>query len=158
MAALRRNLRGPRKKTPARAVGAFVTIGKAPCKSCPYRQDVPSGIWAASEYDKLPSYDGSVLDQTMTGAMAAFYCHQQDGKLCAGWIGCHGAGNLLAMRLMALQRPGTVDPVVWDYTSPVPLFASGEEAAQHGRRDIKRPSDDAQRMVAQLLRKRTRKA
>ena len=30
---------------------------KSPCGSCPYRQDVPSGVWAASEYEKLPAYD-----------------------------------------------------------------------------------------------------
>jgi hypothetical protein len=60
------------------------TVAKAPCKSCPYRRDVPSGIWHSSEYDKLPQYDGEIVDQLMKGGQALFDCHQRDGNLCAG--------------------------------------------------------------------------
>jgi hypothetical protein len=28
-----------------------------PCESCPYRKDVPSGVWSEGEYRKLPQYD-----------------------------------------------------------------------------------------------------
>lgn len=123
---------------------------KAPCKSCPYRRDVPSGVWHPSEYDELPAYDGDVMEQLAKGARGLFMCHQQDGRLCAGWIGTHGPANLLAMRM----HGGTVDSSVWDYESPVPLFSSGAEAAAHGRRAIKRPGTDAQRVMGRLLRKR----
>lgn len=133
----------------------LITCAKAPCKSCPYRKDVPSGIWAANEYDKLPSYDGTMADQTLKGGMARFDCHQQDGKLCAGWVGAHGAQNLLAIRLLVLN--GRLDPFVLDYQSPVPLFASGKEARAHGKRWIKRPDRRAVRMIQQLLRKRWRR-
>ena len=45
-----------------------------PCDSCPYRQDVPSGIWAASEYAKLPAYDAPTCAQSAR----LFLCHQHD--------------------------------------------------------------------------------
>lgn len=134
-----------------------LTVAKAPCKSCPYRKDVPSGVWGAVEYDKLPHYDGSVGQQFMAsvagkGTAGVFMCHQTDGKLCAGWVGCHGARNLLAFRVT--NEP--IADVVWDYQSPVPLFKSGAEAAAHGKRAIKRPGVRARRTVEQLLRKRRR--
>jgi hypothetical protein len=125
------------------------TVAKAPCKSCPYRQDVPSGVWDATEYDKLPAYDGEILHQLLSGGEALFYCHQQDGHLCAGWVGCHGASNLLAFRFHAER----IDDSVWGYVSPVPVFASGQEACDHGKAEIDNPGEAAHRMIDRLVRK-----
>jgi len=127
-----------------------ITVAKAPCKSCPYRRDVPSGVWSADAYSKLPEYDGGIGGQVSAGATRAFMCHQQDGKLCAGWVGCHGASELLALRLQA----ALVAPSVWTYKSPVPLFKSGAAAAAHGMRAIARPGVRARRTIQQLMRKR----
>jgi len=135
-----------------REAEALLKCAKAPCRSCPYRQDVPSGVWAAHEYDKLPGYDGEIIDQLGAGALGLLHCHQQDGRLCAGWVGTHDARNLLACRLASAR----LDPMVWDYESPVRLFASGTEAAAHGRRAIRRPDKAAQRVIGRLHRKRGR--
>ena len=129
-----------------------LTCAKAPCKSCPYRKDVPSGVWAVEEYDKLPDYDGTIGEQLMKGAVGRFDCHQQDGKICAGWLGSHGPSNLLAMRLQGAH----IDPEVWDYKSPVPLFTSGAEAREHGIKKIANPDEAAERTIKRLLRKRRR--
>lgn len=131
---------------------AALKCAAAPCKSCPYRRDVPSGVWAEEEYAKLPAYDGEPFLQLIKGGASIFLCHQQDGKLCAGWVGCHGGGNLVALRLQALVG-AAVDPSVWAYESPVPLFGSGREAAAHGRKGIRRPGKAAKRMVSVLQRK-----
>ncbi len=40
-----------------------------PCSACPYRQDCPSGVWAADEYQKLIEYDKETSEQPM----AVFY-------------------------------------------------------------------------------------
>lgn len=120
---------------------------KAPCKSCPYRRDVQSGVWAPEEYDKLPTYDGEIIDQLVGGAAGLFMCHQQDGCLCAGWLATHGPENLLALRMNA------VDASAWDYVSPVSVFASGREACDHGRRDIQDPTAQARRTINRLVRK-----
>jgi hypothetical protein len=135
--------------------GTQIKCAKAPCASCPYRKDVPSGIWAAMEYDKLLSYDGEMFEQVMKGGLSRFDCHQNDGKLCAGWVGCHGPGNLLALRILWLD--GRLDPSVLDYQSPVPLWASGAEASAHGKRSINRPGVRAHDMIDRLVRKRKRK-
>jgi hypothetical protein len=135
----------------------ILTCARAPCRSCPYRRDVPSGVWAADEYDKLPGYDGTMADQITAGAAGLFMCHQQDGKLCAGWVGCHGPDNLAALRLLDLNSDRTtVDPSVWTYESPVPLFASGAAAQAHGKRAIRRPGKAAVRTIGRLMRKRRR--
>lgn len=123
-------------------------VEKAPCRSCPYRCDVPSGVWAAEEYAKLPGYDGSILDQLQSGAAALFLCHQRDGNLCAGWLACHGPHNLLAMRLHGAE----VVPEVWAYETAVPVFGSGAQAAAHGAAGVRRPTTRAQRMVHRLIR------
>lgn len=127
---------------------------KAPCKSCPYRKDVPSGVWAAEEYEKLKAYDGDTFDQLTNGGTTLFLCHQQNNALCSGWLGCHGTDELLALRLHAKH----VDASVFGYETDVPLFSSGAEAARHGLRDIDGPSERADRVIRKLERQRDRRA
>lgn len=124
---------------------------KNPCGSCPYRKDVPSGVWAPEEYDKLPMFDGPTSDQPP----AVFYCHQQNGRVCAGWAGCHDMTQNLGLRIavsMGKLTPEEYDAVV-DYESPVPLFESGAAAAEHGLRDLFSPSEKAQRVIDRVLAK-----
>lgn len=123
-----------------------------PCGSCPYRRDVPSGIWSPEEYAKLPAYDLPTGEQPH----GAFFCHQQDGRLCAGWVGCHDMVNNLGLRFVVLCGVITLADrdAALDYTTDVPLFASGREAAEHGMRDVWNPSDRAQRVVARLATKK----
>jgi hypothetical protein len=97
-------------------------------------------VWSASEYAKLPGYDGSTVEQMETGALAPFFCHQMTGHVCAGWAGCHDMTETLAARL-GVSR-GLVDRSVYTYEPPadVPLFRTGAQAAAHGLRDVARPS------------------
>ena len=117
---------------------------KTPCSSCPYRRDVPSGVWAAGEYEKLRGYDGDTADQARAGAAGVFMCHQGAGEVCAGWAGVHGRdpGNF-ALRMAALLDPEIDIRAVREYETSVPLFASGAEAADHGEREIEHPSPEA---------------
>lgn len=119
-----------------------------PCGSCPYRRDVPSGVWAPHEYDKLPEYD----KPTWAQPQAVFLCHQRDGCLCGGWLACHGPKELLATRLQHVLRHN-IDPSVFEYTTDVPVFSSGAEARQHGVKDIESPDEKAKKMIAGLIRK-----
>lgn len=128
-----------------------------PCASCPYRRDVPSGVWAAAEYDLLERYDGELWEQPE----GLFQCHQNDrgsdrAQLCAGWVACHGPRELLGVLLAAATARMTPDEVVktLDYHTDVPVFSSGLEAAEHGRRDIDYPSDEAIEMCAKIARRR----
>jgi hypothetical protein len=118
---------------------------KRPCASCPYRLDAPSGLWAVHEYDKLPAYDGEIVEQLAKGAKGTFLCHQRDGHLCAGWIAAHRPENLLALRL-----DREVDSSVYRYTTDVPVFASGAEAREHGLRDLEHPGAKARRLMDKL--------
>ncbi|MFD9062708.1 DUF6283 family protein [Kitasatospora purpeofusca] len=127
-----------------------------PCDSCPYRRDVPSGIWATEEYDKLRAYDAPTGEQPQ----AVFLCHQNDAdsassRICAGWAGCHSA-DLLAPRIAVLtgQMDQPTYQAVTTYTTPVPLFTSGTEAAEHGRAEIDRPGAAADHLIGKILRVR----
>lgn len=123
-----------------------------PCGTCPYRKDVPSGVWHPDEYAKLPPYDNPVTYEQPFGL---FLCHQQDGSLCAGWCGTHDMDNNIATRI-ALST-GHLSPEVYeavlDYTTEVPLFASGQEAADHGLAEVDEPSWEARRKIDRLLQK-----
>jgi hypothetical protein len=129
----------------------MLTVRNRPCSSCPYRRDVPSGIWAPEEYAKLPRYDAPTGEQPPE----LFHCHQRQEQVCAGWAGCHDMANNLAVRFALLRD--RVGPEIFDYISPVPLFASGAEAAEHGRREIDSPGPDARRKMGQLHRMRARR-
>lgn len=129
-----------------------------PCASCPYREDVPAGIWADSEYEKLPAYD----EPTYAQPPGLFLCHQQDrdsdrARVCSGWAGCHDMDQSLALR-MAVDVSGKVSvetaEAIVDYVSPVPLFASGAEAAAHGRSAIEAPGEDAVEAIQKIERVR----
>lgn len=125
-----------------------------PCGSCPYRRDVPSGVWAEDEYDKLPRYD----EDTHGQPAAAFFCHQQDGRLCAGWVGCHDMGNSLGLRFAGMAgrlTPAEFDACL-DYTTDVPLFASGAEAAAHGKWNLAAPDVRAQRTMQKVSARQAR--
>lgn len=125
----------------------LTTVRPRPCPSCPYRRDVPSGIWDASEYDRLPVYDLGTGEQALAGAFYLFHCHSAPGRICAGWAGCHDMEENLAVRMNIRD----IDPAVFEYVSPVPLFASGAEAAEHGKRDLPAPGPEAVRKARQLL-------
>ena len=119
---------------------------KIPCGTCPYRRDVPAGIWHGDEYAKLPAYDA----ETPFQPMALFMCHQRDGCLCGGWLLTHDRDHLLALRVHAHN----VDLSVWSYAPPIEVFASGAEAAAHGISGIENPSPEAQRKIDGLVRQR----
>jgi hypothetical protein len=114
-------------------------------------------VWAAGEYDSLRDYDGP----TGTQATGLFQCHQNDAKsdqarLCAGWVACHGGEELLALRLAGAF--GSMEPeevlAAMQYETTVPVFDSGAEAAEHGKRDIDCPSPEAKRMVEKISNRR----
>ena len=129
---------------------------KNPCGSCPYRKDVPSGVWVAEEYDKLPPYDNEDMSQQPAGI---FLCHQQDGHICAGWAGCHNMENNLALRLAVITGTlsGEEADATYDYVSPVPLWSSGREAFEHGIGAVDNPDDKARRLIQNLTRKQARR-
>lgn len=122
---------------------------KRPCGSCPYRRDTPSGVWHVSEYLKLPLYD----QDTGYQPEAAFFCHQQDGHLCAGWVGTHDTLELLALRLPFHGLSGEELDRTHEYVSPVPLFSSGIEACVHGVRNYNDPDSKAIRLADRLEKK-----
>ncbi|MFE1784090.1 DUF6283 family protein [Streptomyces sp. NPDC059506] len=128
-----------------------------PCTSCPYRTDVPSGVWSEEDYAKLPLFDGPTWSQSPW----LFLCHQHSGdddraRVCGGWAGCHDGDQLLALRVALAQGEITVEAAeaIRGYTSPVPLFVSGAEAAAHGIRDILNPGPDACRVMDKIVRVR----
>lgn len=124
-----------------------------PCSSCPYRRDVPSGIWHESEYAKLPAYD---LD-TASQPGGLFMCHNHPASLCTGWVGCHG-DQLLALRLAVISGKMTGEEFTnaCDYVSPIPLFDSGFEAASHGVAEIHAPGAEAESAMQKVMRTRGR--
>lgn len=108
-------------------------------------------MWDESEYAKLPPYDLPTAEQPM----AVFLCHQQNGRACAGWCATHDMDECLALRFTpaaGLMDAATFKAII-DYESPVPVFASGSEAAAHGLAQIKRPPVEAIRTIQRLERK-----
>lgn len=75
--------------------------------------------------------------------------------MCSGWLGYSDPSEKLAVRIGVLR--GALDSVCYEYATDVPLFASGTEAAEHGRRDIDSLSDKAQGSIVKITRVRTRR-
>ena len=116
------------------------------CLCCPYRKDVPSGVWAAHEYDKLTDYDKPTGEQPW----GPFMCHATPEVYCHGWAVVHGRQphdrEPIAFRFAGID-PEEIPP------EGTPLFSSGAEAAEHGKRDIDNPSEEAMAVMARLQEK-----
>jgi hypothetical protein len=114
-----------------------------PCPQCPYRRDVPSGVWSHEEYEKLRPYDLPTAEQPFGG----FSCHAKPDCFCHGWAVVHSnrghEHDLIALRL----SPDAEVP-----EPAVPLFGSGNEAADHGQREIETPGIEARKAVTVLRR------
>lgn len=126
-------------------------VRREPCSSCPYRRDVPSGLWAASEYEKLIPYDAPTWAQPLN----AFSCHATPDFYCNGWAIVSGYDSM-ALRVAETRNPlrqlsGDGAFVIPEPT--VPLFATHTEAAEHGLRDVEHPKDEAIEAVTRLRRK-----
>lgn len=121
-------------------------VRTTPCEACPYRRDVPSGVWSHAEYEKLRPYDQPTFGQPAAG----FACHAAPAAFCHGWAVVHNsrgrANELLALRLHPCEVPKPT----------VPLFASGNAAADHGQKDIDNPSLKAQLTCQRLVKKHRR--
>lgn len=138
-------------------------VRPSPCASCPYRRDVPPGVWDAEEYEKLLKFDPPAtapdgrpwrpgFEPNMSQDEAIFLCHQQDGHLCAGWVGCHGPHQLMGVLIGVID--GRIDPAVYDYETDVQLFDSGHDAAEHGLSGIDNVTAAAQAIIDKIIRKR----
>ena len=123
-----------------------MSVNNKPCTSCPYRKDVPSGIWDEGEYDKLAGYDE---EEMWMQPSATFGCHQADGSVCRGWLHCHGT-DLLTVRLHWKEEYGEI----LDAGPGVELFGSAGEAIEHGMADIDNPGPEAEKMMAAIQRKK----
>jgi hypothetical protein len=130
-----------------------------PCPSCPYRRDVPSGIWDRSEYDKLPAYDAETSEQPL----AVFLCHQpgeQAQRICSGWAACHDLSHSLSLRFTVirgeLSKEDFIKTLEHGSVVTVPLFESGQAARDHGVRELDRVGERGREMIGKLDRQRQR--
>jgi Family of unknown function (DUF6283) len=116
-----------------------------PCGACPYRKDVPSGVWAAEEYDKLRPYDNPTAEQPFQG----FSCHATPEYYCHGWAVVHTsrghAYDLIALRFSP--------PSTWPEPCGIELFDSGNEAADHGQAEAELPGAAALAAIERLTRR-----
>ena len=119
-------------------------VRKEPCRFCPYRRDVPSGVWAAEEYDRLAGWDAPFAEQPP----GYFGCHATPDHICHGWAVVHGSNDreVLGLRVLAAITGSEIEIP----PPAVPLFSSGREAAEHGKRDILSPSIEARQAAASL--------
>ena len=121
-------------------------LNPTPCASCPYRRDCPPGVWAPEEYAMLRPFD---TNETA----ATFLCHQTlvVGKdtLCRGWLTVHREN--VAVRLLGMRGIVTWEEIYQEPT--VPLYASGNEAADAGLAGVPHPDQRARRMIERLATK-----
>lgn len=115
---------------------------------------MPSGVWAANEYEKLIDYDNPTSEQPL----AAFYCHTSPDFLCTGWAQVHALDPKRGYEPISLRFAILFGEPLEEIPAPtVPLFESGRAAAEHGMRDIEAPSPSARRAVAKVEAARARR-
>ncbi|MFE7439306.1 DUF6283 family protein [Streptomyces chartreusis] len=131
---------------------------------CGWRLATARGIESAPRYDPANADSDpaatALTHPTSRWRCSRFQCHQHDAdsgmaRVCGGWAACHGPG-LLAPRaaLVQVRIDPTTFQAITEYTLPVPLFATGTQAAEHGRRDIDLPGEEAAGAMDKITRNR----
>ena len=124
----------------------MTAVRSMPCTACPYRLDAPSGLWAEHEYEKLRGYD----EPTFAQPFHVFACHATPEAYCHGWAVVHmNRGHAFELVALRLSRE-------WDGVIPeagVPMFESGNDAADAGQRDIETPGPETMAAADRLQRK-----
>lgn len=130
-------------------------VPELPCSSCPYRKDTPSGVWHYDEYEKLRAYD---IEYAKTGWLSTFLCHHsldtEQDTVCRGWLSVHC--DSIAVRLAILRGAVTAEEA-YAHVS-VDLYASGNEAADAGQKNIEQPDEKARRIVEKLSKNEKRRS
>lgn len=123
-----------------------------PCDSCPYRLDSPPGLWSREEYERLPPFDEP---ETYDQPFHAFSCHQQDGRLCAGWVAVHDMEESMGLRMALVTGAVTAEgyQAALTYTTDVPLHPTGAAAAEHGLSRIDDPPPETIEKIRALHRR-----
>lgn len=128
-------------------------VNRSPCSSCPYRRDTPPAVWDVEEYEKLRTYDNDPPDTSF----AIFMCHQGpmigQELVCKGWLNVHP--DCIAVRV-AVAR-GEISVEDRDHRTNIPLYRSGNEAANAGMKGIRRPGRAARTMIGKLKTLRARR-
>jgi hypothetical protein len=72
--------------------------------------------------------------------------------VCSGWAGVHDTEHLLGLRLALTRGDMSAETfrAIVKYRSPIPLFASGTAAYEHGIRDIDNPSTAARAAIMKI--------
>ena len=121
-------------------------IRKKACSACPYRKDVPSGVWDHAEYEKLRPYDAETWEQPS----AAFMCHATPDFYCHGWAVVHTSRDhqydLLALRFRPCEIP---EP-------STEFFETADEAADWGQELADAPPDEAIATIEKLTKQHAR--
>ena len=124
-----------------------------PCSSCPYRKDVPPGVWHETEYVKLLEYSPDPFSDQLP-FLGTFLCHQTNATgretVCKGWLWVERES--LAVRLGMMQRDEFAPEEV--YRKPqVELYETGAAACAAGLSGIEAPSPAARRLMDRLRKK-----
>lgn len=129
-------------------MGSEIAVRSVSCQTCPYRRDVPSGLWAFEEYEKLRAYD----EPTFAQPFAGFSCHAARNHYCHGWaVVGSSRGHEFELLALRLRWPAGGVP-----EASVSLFASGCEAADYGQAEIDYPSEATRLAVGKLIRQHER--
>ena len=121
-------------------------VRKKACSACPYRKDVPSGVWDHAEYEKLRPYDNITPEQPFMG----FACHATPEYFCHGWAVVHTSRgsefDLIALRFRPCEIP---EP-------STEFFESAEAAADWGQELADEPPVEAVTAIEKLTKQHSR--
>lgn len=92
-----------------------------PCKTCPYRRDVPLRHWSVQEFRDLIASEISVMG-------VLYGCHTKDGSICIGWLIDQDKRRFPSIMLrVSLSKNNITREYLDKLNSPHPLFDSVEQ-------------------------------
>ncbi len=89
-----------------RSIAPLGYATREPCKTCPYRRDVPPGTWAREEFENLVEQDGQQFGRI-------FQCHATKAapQVCGGWLLDQARRGVpcISLRMAAFTKPAAAE-------------------------------------------------
>lgn len=114
---------------------------REPCKTCPYRLDVPAGTWHLEEFQKLVENE---VRSERGPAGVLYECHATKAapQVCAGWLLDHKrtGPRSIPLRIALMADPAAREAWAQVTAAGAPMYASIEAMVlAQTKRHMKRP-------------------
>ena len=126
---------------------------RAPCSSCPYRQDVPAGTWHRDEFVQLLKNDADPHRGAVFGCHKGKRAEPEKMQVCGGWLLDQKKRGIpsIGLRIDMIAKPEAVKALDEITDGGAPVYPSIAAMCRANGVRAKRPRQMSARQAIRIL-------